>query len=231
MSESNGHRRICLGRGCGVDLTGMHGHRKWCSERCRRRTLYTNICECGAEIYNGSAHPPSVCGQCKHDADYGERNELLREMWEADEPAWYIAQELGMTEAAVITWVDSRRWRHGEKLNLRRLGGKAEERERRHRWMVALRGQGYSNAEIAEIVGMASRESVAVAFGHMRRKGWDVPPAPNRGASQPLVSEEEFVAAVLAGGTQAEVAQQLGYASSSGVSARAKRLKAKGVLA
>lgn len=53
--------------GCGADLTGTHGKRKWCSEACRQAACYGGECEtCGAKT-NGSAGPgkaPRHCGHC-----------------------------------------------------------------------------------------------------------------------------------------------------------------------
>jgi biotin operon repressor len=162
--------------GCGTDLTGTHGRTKWCSERCRRHTMYSNRCRhCGASVYDGSAQPPDECGECLREERFGERNGRLREMWEADEPTWYIAEKLGMSEIAVTTWVDGRRRKHDEDLPLRRLGGDATERRKRHRRMIKLRRAGLTSAEIADAVGMASADSVNQAFHTMRKKGWDVP--------------------------------------------------------
>jgi hypothetical protein len=57
---------------CGAELAPNHapGHpRKWCSERCRRRTLYTGSCvDCGKETYNGNATPPERCSSCANRA-------------------------------------------------------------------------------------------------------------------------------------------------------------------
>lgn len=195
----------------------------------KRKARYEKPCaDCGKTIKpNGVTTTITRCIDCERNKN-AERNELLREMWEADEPTWHIAATLGMTETAVTSWVESRRHRHGEDISLRRLGGNARERRRRHREMIRLRKQGLDNAQIAEAVGMASAESVKAAFTGMRRKGWDVPP-PNRIAT--VATEEEFIAAY-GDGTRPprEVAAELGYASTSGVAERAKRLRAKGLI-
>jgi transposase len=170
--------------GCGEDLTDRHGKTKWCSDRCRKETLYSGECiDCGGRTTgkaNGLDRVPDRCRECAK-ATKTERNELLREMWEADKPTWYIAQSLGMTEGAVTSWIHTERsLRDRRDLSLRRLGGDSAERERRHRYMIVLRRQGLTNAEVAEIVGMASADAVSTAFGFMRRKGWTVPPAPRQ---------------------------------------------------
>ena len=169
--------------GCGEDLTDTHGKTKWCSERCRKETLYSGVCvDCGGKTNgraSGFARESSRCRQCALGAK-SERNELLAEMWEADEPTWYIAEKLDMTETAVCAWVDNERRLRGGGLSLRRLGGNAAERKRRHRHMINLRRRGLTNAEIADAVGMASAAAVSVAFQYMRRKGWAIPPAPRK---------------------------------------------------
>lgn len=53
--------------GCGKDLTGAHWKRKWCSERCRKETLYSGTCEsCGAKTdgSNGREAAPTHCKEC-----------------------------------------------------------------------------------------------------------------------------------------------------------------------
>lgn len=56
-------------QGCGTELaqkpTGAR--RKWCSERCRRRTLYSRECiDCGepTDGSNGAARAPERCAEC-----------------------------------------------------------------------------------------------------------------------------------------------------------------------
>jgi transposase len=229
VSQSNGHGRICAGTECEVDLTGTHGKRKWCSESCRRRTEYTNVCACGNLVYDGSSTPDTVCGECKREAKYGESNARLREMWEAGEPTWYIAQELGRSESYITSWIDSRCRRYGEELPLRRLGGDAEEREARHRRMVALPEEGFDNTQIADAVGVASAAVVSMAFRCMKRKGWEVPPAPR--AATPRVPDEDFIAAIESGDPYDQIAKHLGYHHPSSVYQRVRRLRDRGVLA
>lgn len=161
--------RTCAGRGCDVDLTGTHRRTKWCSARCRRRTEYTNICECGAEIYDGSTEPPTVCRECKHEARYGERNRRLVEMWEADEPTWFIAEQLGMSESAVRAWANMARRIHGRDLPLRR-------HRDRDRWseIEKLWRKGLTASEIGERIGL-SRNDVSARVHNMRKAGIDMP--------------------------------------------------------
>lgn len=71
--------------GCGATLQPNRAPgrpRKWCSERCRRRTLYTGICKsCGAETYDGSASPSDECAACmrqrQHDERYWTRERII----------------------------------------------------------------------------------------------------------------------------------------------------------
>lgn len=54
--------RVCAG--CRAPITG-HPNRKWCSNRCRQRTLYTGTClDCGSATYSGDATPPQRCKHC-----------------------------------------------------------------------------------------------------------------------------------------------------------------------
>lgn len=51
--------------GCGEPIEQPKGRRKWCSERCRKRTLYSGTCvDCGAATYNGTVPPPKRCHEC-----------------------------------------------------------------------------------------------------------------------------------------------------------------------
>lgn len=170
--------------GCGAEIAQPQGsgrRRKWCSDPCRKATLYYGIClDCGGRtsgVANGRDRAPKRCGSCAKAVNM-ERNELLVEMWEADEPTWYIAEKLGMTEGAVTAHIYHRRRACGEHLPCRRIGGGSAEREERHRRLIELRTEGLTNTEIAEVVGMASAASVSVAFSRLRREGWSVPPAP-----------------------------------------------------
>lgn len=56
--------RICAGVGCGVGLTGAHGNRRFCSERCRRKQ-YAGFCkDCGAST-NGHGGPGQAAAYCR----------------------------------------------------------------------------------------------------------------------------------------------------------------------
>lgn len=77
---------LCHG-GCGTTLAPNKAPgraRKWCSERCRRRTLYGGRCEdCGATTCNGGAPPqPRRCLACASARKHAERHwtpEAIRE--------------------------------------------------------------------------------------------------------------------------------------------------------
>lgn len=55
-------------QGCSAELPPNRGpgqKRKWCSERCRRHTIYSRPCaDCGTPTYDGSANPPERCVPC-----------------------------------------------------------------------------------------------------------------------------------------------------------------------
>lgn len=61
--------RIC--QGCETPLPAdAHGSRRWCSDRCRRHTLYSGLCaDCGKTTYNGGTKkPPERCSPCSNRA-------------------------------------------------------------------------------------------------------------------------------------------------------------------
>lgn len=64
-------------RGCGVAIGPARGPgrvREWCSERCRKRSLYSGVCEvCGGPTYGGDAIPPAVCGRCVRQQQHDDR--------------------------------------------------------------------------------------------------------------------------------------------------------------
>jgi|GEM_PF-824212 len=63
--------RVCPG--CGTDLRGTHGRRKWCSEKCRRETSYGGTCEdCGAPT-NGNDGPGTAAKRCAECAPRANR--------------------------------------------------------------------------------------------------------------------------------------------------------------
>lgn len=159
--------------GCGASLPALrHGHRKWCSERCRRHTLYTTPCKgCGKAIYDGSTNPPDECGQCKYRRIYGERNERIREMWEAGEPTQRIGEQLGMSESTVRHWVDSHRRIYGENLPLRRCRNRELWPKIQERLQAGMR-----QFEIAADLDEPPAR-IGSAIRNMRKAGWDVPPA------------------------------------------------------
>lgn len=149
------------------------------SKEIRRKQSYGGVCEvCGdpTDGSNGSANAPKLCRR-HYESRLAERNESLVEMWEAGEPTWYIAERLEMKEGTVRGWIESQRVRRGKHISMRRIGGNAEERRRRHDELIRLRREGLSNAEIAEATGMKNAASVAAAFQWLARKGRDVPKA------------------------------------------------------
>lgn len=179
--STNGHKRACLQ--CGSDLTDTHWKRIFCSDRCRKDYRYAGVCtDCGGPTdgkKSGFSRNPTRCRGCMETRNW-ERNSRLRVLWEEGRTAGYIAEQLGMSEGAVSTWVQKQRKHHEDDLPLHRLGGDAEERKVRHRQMIEWRREGKNNTEIADLSGMSSAASVSVCFAGLRQKGWDVPSAPRR---------------------------------------------------
>jgi DNA-binding CsgD family transcriptional regulator len=198
-----------------------------------RKGRYRTPCsKCGHLTSPGGPQKTSgLCIDCrKHRHD--ERNALLVEMWEAEEPTWYIAEQLGVTEVAVRAYVDALRRVKGRNVPMRRLGGDAEARARRHEQMIGWRREGLTNAEIGERLG-TNAAAVSAGFVLLRSRGRDIPPHPDpfaEGGSQAAVTTAEFVEMVRKGLSVAEIAKRTGTGVGS-VYARRRRLRAKGVIA
>jgi DNA-binding NarL/FixJ family response regulator len=162
--------------GCGADLTGTHGKRKWCSEACRR-AQYGGTCEdCGAPTAggNGRAKAPKKCAECSvREQTKTERNEKILEMWEQGVPIAEIAADLGETYGTINAWVDSERRLRNRPVSMRRLSPK----QTRARWpRIAKRiREGRTNAEIAAEVGAASPSSLAQIIKYARECGYPMP--------------------------------------------------------
>jgi hypothetical protein len=64
--------------GCGVELTPRGPGRlpKWCSQRCRKQTLYTGTCRlCGGKTgWSGQKTPREICAPCAHQRQHDERH-------------------------------------------------------------------------------------------------------------------------------------------------------------
>lgn len=167
MSE----KRECPG--CGADLTGTHGKRKWCSERCRKQTVYSGTCQhCGTPTngYGGFGSASDTCKRCFNERNK-DRNERLAEMWEAGEPTWYIAEQLGISETNVRKWIDNDFRRNG---NDRRRQLPSSNAHERWKQMIAWRRESKHNAEIAELLGTTTA-SVSMMFAAARHAGFKVP--------------------------------------------------------
>lgn len=155
--------------GCGADLTGEHGRRKWCSEACRK-SQYAGACrDCGQATYGGRGRAAAAeqCDWCFRKRN-DERNRRLVEMWEGGATAKEIGEVLDMSESAVGTWIDRERGR-GIPLSLHR-------RPNRWRWdeIERLWAEDKTMREIGEIVGR-SEANVGVTVMRMRRAGRSLP--------------------------------------------------------
>lgn len=160
-------------QGCDEPLPPSKGGvpRKWCSERCRKSTLYSATCtRCGARD-NGSEGRRDgdwLCGDCKHDEQYAERNKRIIELWEAGQTAPEIGAELGMEAGAVTSWINTIRQRTGAPISLHR-------RRDRELWpeIQRLWAEGLTARAIGERLG-ASKENISWQIRTMRLRGIDV---------------------------------------------------------
>jgi len=195
-----------------------------------RKDSYRGTCEeCGARTdgSNGAPNAPSQCADC-HRTRNAERNKRLVEMWNAGEPTSHIAKKLEMDERAVLSWVNFRRERHGTDLQLRRLGGDADDRDARHRQIIEWRSEGLTNADIAERLG-TTKESVSTMFAYCRRLGLDVPPAPFLRRGNPRKATAEQLEQLWAEGlTTAQIADFCGYACPGSVCSVVAELRRRG---
>lgn len=112
-NEAGGLASVCQGCGTPVEqpIYPQHGgrRRKWCSDRCRKRTAYGGRCEiCGAATYGG-AGPDAAPKRCrKHNAGNERNHERAEVRWNAIEVLWRagltiqeIADHTGDTHSAV----------------------------------------------------------------------------------------------------------------------------------
>lgn len=162
--------------GCGTAIEQLkRGRRKWCSHRCRKRTLYGGTCKlCGAVTngYDGPGTAAEVCRDCR-DGRNAERNAEIVERWNEGEPEWYIAEEMGLRPTQVGGAIETAR-EQGKEVALHRKRSREDwpEIERLYR-------SGLPLAEIGERVGI-SVASVSARLAYMRRAGIDLPYRRNR---------------------------------------------------
>lgn len=154
--------------GCGTAIE--QPRRKWCSDRCRKRTLYGGTCKlCGAVTngYDGPGTAADICIDC-HEARNAERNAEIIERWNEGEPEWYIAREMGLRDQQVRGALEVAR-RRGEDVALHRKRNRSDwlEVERLYRAGLTLR-------EIGERLGI-SRSNAAARVSAMRAAGIDLP--------------------------------------------------------
>lgn len=77
MSDQLVRQGACLG--CGAELppkTWNGRDRKWCSERCRKQTLYSGTCvDCGEPTngYAGIGKAGERCKKCRHAKEHADR--------------------------------------------------------------------------------------------------------------------------------------------------------------
>lgn len=181
----DGRRTVCLG--CGCPLTGKQ--QRVCSARCKssvrrqdaearerdrawslawKQRQKTPCPNCGASVdYTRSGE---LCVECKHEADYGERNRRIVEAWNRGENTAQIAEREGMTQGAVLASIDV--WR--------RVQGRDDiaRRRRRHHeaWDYIQRRWNDDGATLAELAVEleTSVANVGMMIKSMRDAGVDV---------------------------------------------------------
>jgi DNA-directed RNA polymerase subunit RPC12/RpoP len=120
---------VCAG--CGAELKPNRGPghpRKWCSERCRRRTLYSGVCaDCGGATYDGTAHPPNRCTRCngrlagaRQREAFREQRALVERLWAEGLTARQIGVELGWGMRHAAHYISTLRTQRGYDLPYRR---------------------------------------------------------------------------------------------------------------
>ena len=172
-------------KGCGAPIEQPKGRgrpRIWCSDRCRKETLYAGTCEqCGATTSGdgGKRRAPKSCIRCTRNRNQ-ERNAEIFRLNEEGAPHWYIAEQMGCSRAQVSRTLDYYRREKGKPIAMHRLGGDADARRKRRKLVAEMARGGYTNAEIAEMIG-TSPGSVGQMVYDMRRRGEDIPyPRPQR---------------------------------------------------
>lgn len=160
-------------QGCGAELLPSGGNRprKWCSERCRRRTLYAGTCiDCGGPTdgSNGRARAPERCAGCiAHLND--ERDARILEAWERGATGEHIAATEGLTYPQVRGVIEHRRRRHGVAIPLHRRPNRELWPVIEKRWLA-----GDWGTEIAADLGI-SQQNLSMMIQNMRQAGIDLP--------------------------------------------------------
>jgi hypothetical protein len=109
--------------GCGTELpaqTYRGAPRKWCSDRCRKQTLYTGTClDCGGPTgFSGRATPPERCRRCN-----GVRQGKARLVWTREKIIAAIhdwAAEYGESPA-IADWMPCAARADGDEARARRF--------------------------------------------------------------------------------------------------------------
>ena len=108
--------RTCSG--CGSELKGT-GRAKWCSERCRKQTLYGGVCvDCGAQTSGSEGNGPNAPKRCQrarliaanHEV-WSARREMVERMWCDGFSSREIARAAGVSEAAAPSFIGVCRYR------------------------------------------------------------------------------------------------------------------------
>lgn len=160
----------CAGCGTAIEQPPRGKPRKWCSDRCRKRTLYGGTCKlCGAVTngYDGPGTAAEVCIDC-YETRNAERNAEIIERWNEGEPEWYIAEEMGLDGIAVRSVVQIAR-RHGGQVALHRKRNRTDWSE-----IEQLYREGLTYREIGERLGI-SFKNAAARVSTMRAAGIDLP--------------------------------------------------------
>jgi hypothetical protein len=133
-----------------------------------RKDSYRGTCRvCGVQTdgSNGRGAAPDECAACRHEREFGERNERIFEAWNRGDTAAVIAEREGMKFFTVLSLVDSHRRRGNDSLRLHR-------RRNRDLWpLIEERwNEGRTAQEIAEEVGTGDRDIYSM-IQTMRKAG------------------------------------------------------------
>jgi hypothetical protein len=111
---------VCQGCGVALKPNKAQGRKRvWCSERCRKRTMYSGECvDCGASTYSGDAVPPERCRHCsgrlqgeRQQASFVGFRKMVEEMWAEGMTCREIGAALGWGKSMSVTGIAQMRAR------------------------------------------------------------------------------------------------------------------------
>lgn len=218
--------RHCKGCGAALPPEPVRRGRKrvWCSDYCRKQTLYAtaDCISCGTRLpYYGHPEPPEGrrCIDCEQTRN-AECNARIVRAWNEGEPEWYIAEREGLSGGQVRGVIKSARER-GERVELHRKRNRSDWPEIERLWNA-----GWTGGEIAEAIG-DSASGVAQKIENMRKAGIDLPRRICRGGAYSEEDVAELEVMWARGDTPDEIGAAFGITRRSATSL-ISRLRAEG---